>query len=473
MKKNSVIRQISGNLSYVLFSQCAVFILGIAKSILLPKFWSVEAFGYWQLYLFYCAYAGVFAFGFNDGIYLRYGKYAYEELPQKRLRTALRLFTICLILCSIFMALIVLGNSDAERRFVFWAVCMNIVLVCLNGVLSFIMQVTNQLKKYSIFSMADKIFLLLTILVVIFLNEQNYKVIIVADIFIKSVVLIAMIWTCRLLFWGDSCSLGSAWRELQADIRIGIKLMIANLMGMLILGIGRILVEWFGDIQEYAFYSFGISATNLIFIFITAVSMVIYPALKRLPDAHYGNYYNKLNTGLSLFNFGILLVYFPVCWLIALYLPRYMPVLAYLNFLFGLIVMQSKIALLNNTFYKTLRLEKEMLKANLSCVILFLVCGPLLFLTTGKIASIAMSSFLVMGVRCYASEYFLRRKMNVSKGAQYGREFIMFSAFIIPTVLWGNNWGSVVLYFIALTGYLIYSRKTIKEITLTIRNAYL
>lgn len=43
----------------------------------------MEEYGYCQLHLFYSSYVGFLHFGWNDGIYLRYGGKNYIELDKK------------------------------------------------------------------------------------------------------------------------------------------------------------------------------------------------------------------------------------------------------------------------------------------------------------------------------------------------------------------------------------------------------
>ena len=218
-------------------------------------------------------------------------------------------------------------------------------------------------------------------------------------------------------------------------------------------GVSRIMVEWFGNIEEYAYYSFGIAATNLIFIFITAVSMVMYPTLKRLPEEHYGIYFIQLNQGLDIFNFTILLSYFPACWFISIFLPHYTPVLSYLNLLFAVIVLQSKISLLNNTFYKTLREEKAMLQANMGSVFFFSLLGVILFIWTRTIWSIALSMFITMLLRCYLSEFYLRQRMKVCRGKHWIAEVMLLSCFLLSTGYISNLYLSGILYGVGLLCY--------------------
>ncbi|MDO5666182.1 MAG: hypothetical protein Q4G63_13150, partial [Bacteroidia bacterium] len=80
MKKSSSILK---NLFMVLSSNVLLLSLGIAMSLLLPIILSVDEYGYWQIYLYYSGFVGMFMLGFNDGMNLRYAGKSYNELDKE------------------------------------------------------------------------------------------------------------------------------------------------------------------------------------------------------------------------------------------------------------------------------------------------------------------------------------------------------------------------------------------------------
>ena len=61
------------NFSYTLSSNLLSLVISTLVVLIIPKLIGVEEYGYWQLYIFYTSYIGFLHFGWNDGIYLRYG----------------------------------------------------------------------------------------------------------------------------------------------------------------------------------------------------------------------------------------------------------------------------------------------------------------------------------------------------------------------------------------------------------------
>ena len=70
------------NFSYSLTSNLISLIISTLVVLVIPRIIGVEDYGFWQLYLFYSSYIGFLHFGWNDGIYLRYGGEEYDDLDK-------------------------------------------------------------------------------------------------------------------------------------------------------------------------------------------------------------------------------------------------------------------------------------------------------------------------------------------------------------------------------------------------------
>ncbi|WP_151035641.1 lipopolysaccharide biosynthesis protein [Bacillus wiedmannii] len=430
MEKNIINSGIK-NIIYMLAAQGVSLSLSFLTAFILPMFLGVEQFGYWQIYLLYTAYVGIFCMGYNDGLYLRYGNYDYDELPFDLLRASIKPFLMMLfVLTCVIITVLVLGESS-DKTFVFLMVASNIFIQGLNGTFTIVYQFTNRIKLYSVSTVLNKILLLFIISSLLVMNINNYQVIIMADIAIKIVVLFFNIYFCKELLFGKTSSLISGFLEMKENMQVGISLMVANLMGMLIFGIGNFLVERFLRVQEYGMYAFAISSTNLTILFISSISLALYPMLKRLSEKSISYYYEKINIILCTLIFGMLFLYFPIYWVVEHIMTEYRPILSYLYFLFPIVVTQGKIQLLVNTYYKILREEKAMLKANISSVIVFLIIGVPAFFVFRSVTWIAVCTLITMVWRCYASEIYLKKKLGIKEFKNIFLELTIIALFII------------------------------------------
>lgn len=420
---------------YVLASQVMVLTLGLLKAFLIPLLLSVPNYGYWQIYVFYTAYVGLFGLGFNDGLYLRYGGHDFSGLPLPTIRPAVRIYAFLLLVGSLAFAFGYSHDADPNRRIIMYLVAANIIVMGLLAIFSQTLQATNQLKSYSLFNSADKLFFILLLPPLVFFQIDSYLFLAATDLASKLFVLFFIIFLHRELLFGECEKFGIALKETLENIKAGSQLMIANVSGMLVLGMGRFVIEYFDSLDNYAYYAFGVSMTNLALVAITALSIVTYPALKRLPEANYLGYYDTINRRLFTFNCMMLFVYFPTVLFVEWVLPKYISVIPYLNYLFAITALQAKMQLLNNTYYKAMRRELAMLIANLSSLFIVMVLSAAGYALTHSIESIAYAALVTMVYRVHASERYLRRKMGDSTCGIIWLEWLALAVFLGATSL--------------------------------------
>lgn len=455
-----VIRRGFNNTVYVIFAQAVGFGLGVAKALILPNVLGVSNFGYWQVYLLYTSFVGIFALGFNDGIYLKYGKYDYEDLPRPVFRSSIRIFVFAQIIGMFLVSLLIFAEPDANKQLPMLISSINIPIAGLTGVLIYVLQVTNQFKRYSLLIVLDKIIILLVILMAIGLKSNQHMLIILADLLSKITVLVLLVISCKDIIVGKAAQFSAGYKELIDNVNIGIKLMLANFAGMLILGFGRFIIERFESVEVYGTYSFAISTINLVLIFITAIGLVLYPTLSRIDEKHYGGFFIEINNVLGVVALVSLLSFFPLKLLVANYMQEYIPIFAYLPIVFALIFIQTKMLVLINPFYKLLREEKSMLIANLSGMLLAVILVLSMYFTTRSVAMVALATFIAMTIRAYLSQIYLVKKLSQIHISSYiieltGLVLFMFLAYQ------SNFWLGLIVYFIFACVLLVFRRHTI------------
>lgn len=454
--KNNVIKTGFKNTIYVVSAQSIGLLLGIARTLLLPVLLGITNYGYWQVYLLYMSYVGIFALGFNDGIYLKYGKYEYDELPKETFRSSIRLFIIFQIAIMTIVSTVIIFEPDSSKQLsMIWA-SINIPIAGLTGVLIYILQITNQLKKYSLYTILDKIIVLIIIVGVFLLKLDNFLIIIIADTLSRVLVLGLMINSCKDIIFGKGIRYQFALKEIIDNVRIGIKLMLANFAGMLVLGFGRFLVERTASVEEYGIYSFAISTMNLVLVLITAIGLVIYPTLNRLDKNNYPNYFTKLNKVLVIIIFGLLVSIFPLKIFISRFMEDYVGIFSYLSIIFAIIFVQSKMQILINPYYKLLRKESMMLRANLVGVIVAIILIAPMYILTKSVTMVAIGTLLAMLIRLYLSEVYLKKEQGISGNKNIVLELAGLSLFII--------FGFIDNLYLGLIGHLlIYSLFLLKQ----------
>ena len=249
-------------------------------------------------------------------------------------------------------------------------------------------------------------------------DVETAKVYITLDTIIKVIILIINIYICRKLIFGKMNVRGGLL-ELKANVSVGLSLMIANFLGMFIIGVSRIMVEQLASIQEFSIFSFAISISSLALVFLSAVSIVIFPILTRLSTEKIKGFYNKFTSLINLSGYIFLFLFFPLKWFIVNYIEAYSGVIIYLPLLLVIIILEAKIQLIINSYFKTLREEKVMLKSNFLSLVLFVILGGTFYYYSRSINGLVFIMLLVFLMRFYLSELYLKNKLNIEDNNFY------------------------------------------------------
>lgn len=464
---NSKIISFIKNFSYTLTSNLVSLLISTLVVLIVPKLIGVEEYGGWQLYLFYSSYVGFLHFGWNDGIYLRYGGKEYKELDKE-----LFFSQFCmLVILQLIIVVIIFGSSaifvtDTKRVFIFkmTGVCMLITNV--RYMLLYILQSTNRIKEYAQITMMDRIIYCCLIISLLVVGISDYKLMIVADLIGKFISLLYATLCCKDIVFRRISTFYVSFSEAIENISVGIKLMFSNIASLLIIGIVRFGIERSWDVSTFGKVSLTLSVSNLMMLFIDAVGIIVFPILRRSNEKKLPSIYITMRDFLMIILLGVLIMYYPLKVVLSAWLPKYSDSLMYMALCFPMCVFEGKMALLINTYLKTLRKEKLMLKINLISLTLSLF---ITFVTTILFKNLNLTIASIVGLlafRCAIAEMYLSKILSVSLYKDIVLELIMTVIFIL-TGWCINSWVSVLLYAVSYIIYLLIKRK---DISCAIRN---
>lgn len=453
--------------SYTLTSNLVSLLISTLLVLIVPKLIGVEEYGCWQLYLFYSSYVGFLHFGWNDGIYLRYGGKEYKELDKELffsqfyMLIILQLLIAIIIFCSSFIFVI-----DPIKSFIFkmTAICMLIVNV--RYMLLYILQGTNRFKEYAHITMMDRIIYCCLIIALLVVGVREYKLMIVADLIGKFISFLYAIYCCRDIAFRKISTFYFSFKETIENISVGIKLMFSNIASLLIIGVVRFGIEHSWDVSTFGKVSLTLSVSSLMMLFINAVGIVMFPILRRTSEKKLSSIYLTMRDFLMIILLGALVVYYPFKIIMVAWLPRYSDSLMYMALVFPMCVFEGKMDLLINTYLKTLRKEKLMLLINLISLALSVI---ITFITTILLKNLnfAIAAIVILlAFRCALAEMFLSKILRISLHKDIVMELAMTLIFIL-TGWFINSWLVVLLYSVAYIMYLTVKRK---DINYTIKN---
>ncbi|MEL7605905.1 MAG: hypothetical protein AAGU39_07620 [Sedimentibacter saalensis] len=455
------------NFSYTLASNLISLLISTLVTLIIPRLIGVEEYGYWQLYLFYSSYLGFLHFGWIDGIYLRYGGDEYNELNRKLFFSQF----IMLLLSQLIIGMIIwistsLIASDMNRNFIVKMIALALVIVNSRAMILFILQATNRIKDYARITMLDRILYVILIILFLMAGIRDYKLMITADLIGKFLSLIFAMYCCKEIVFNKFSLFYFTIGETVANTCVGIKLMFANIASILIIGIIRLGIERTWDVATFGKVSLTLSISNMTMLFINAVGIIMYPILRRTEIEKLPAIYTTMRDFLMVILLGVLVIYYPVKTLMSAWLPKYAESLMYMALVFPMFIYEGKMALLINTYLKTLRKEKVMLKINLLSMVLSLI---LTLLTTQVLKSLDLTILNIVVLLIFRSilaELYLARGLKISVKKDILLELLLTAVFIISG-WFVNSWYTVLIY---IASYLLYIILKAKDVTMRLKS---
>ena len=270
MKINKSVKTIIQNFTYTFSSNLISMLLGVVITLIVPKVTTVTSYAWFQLFIFYTSYIGIFHFGFCDGVYLREGGSEYNKLNKILYHYE---FWI-LFFSQIIIAVLLFGVArifivEAERVFVVFMTLITLVMTNTSAMLSYLMQATGRIKAYSRNKLTQKVPCVLLTIFCMTLGISDFSWYIVANVMGIICTWVYGVFQCKDIVFAKSIKI--PWKdiahEMSENICMGIKLMLANFSGLFILGIIRFGIERQWSIETFGKISFTLSASNLLMIF--------------------------------------------------------------------------------------------------------------------------------------------------------------------------------------------------------------
>lgn len=441
------------NFSYTLVSNVLSMVVSTLVVLLVPRLIGGEEYGYWQLYLFYSSYVGFLHFGWIDGIYLRYGGKEYKDLDKRLFFSQFYMLAILqTIIAVVIIILSIALLKDNNRIYVFQATAICLLFTNVRYMLLYILQCTNRIKEFAQNTILDRALYCCLIVVFLIFGAREYKLMIVADLGSKLISLINAMYYCKDIVFNKFSKFYFDYKETIENINVGIKLMFANIASMLIIGIVRFGIERSWDVAIFGKVSLTLNISNLMMLFINAVGIILFPILRRVDEDKLSNIYIYMRDCLMAVMLGALVVYYPLRVALSMWLPNYADTLIYMALLFPISVYEGKMALLINTYLKTMRLEKMMLKINVVSMILSLVFALMTTQIFKNLPLAILSIVILLAFRSVFAEAYLSKLLHISILKDVALELGLTVTFILAG-WFVDSWHSVLVYGLAFVIY--------------------
>lgn len=451
-------------LSHAFSANMISTVVSLLTTLIVPKFFGddISQYGYFQIFVFYVGYVGFFHFGWCDGLYLRDGGKDYRKLDRGLFSIQFRILSVLEIIIAFSLTIYAIYLIESpEYRFITLMIALNIILVIPQTMLSLILQATNRIKEYAYITIISRGVYGMLLLLIFLFGYKDYRLILVGYNISYFISLIISILACREIVIAKAASLSIGISEGVTNISIGIKLMLSNIMGFLVIGVARWGVQMKWDVATFGKVSFTLSMTNMLLVLINAIGLVLYPMLKQTDEKKLNGIYKMMSTILMVSLFGVLILYYPIRVILLLWLPQYIESIDYMAILLPLCVYSAKMSMLVTTYMKVFRYEKLIMIVNFFGLIFasttILISAFILQNLTIVIMSIILNQMLI----CVIAELVLSRRIKVTVVQDISLEIIMTISFILLSWFIGG-WLGMSLYFLCYFSYLAIKKQDIK-----------
>lgn len=455
-------RVILQNMSVAFLAQGVSMCLSILQTLLVPKLLGVEQYGYWQLYLFYVNYVGFFHLGLSSGVYLLTGGQSRDEMDKPAIKSQMifgATYQTCMAV--VIVALAQFMAVGQERSFV---IVMTAIYLVLQNLATFMMnelQCMNETKKSSYSTIVERLAFLVPLLIFLALRVRAFEPYVFAYTASTIVQLGYCAWYLRDFWRAPFLGMHKAAKLGWSSIKVGFPMMMANIASTLILGIGRFFIDAAWGIETFGRLSLALSLVSFFLAFVSQASMVLFPSLRQADESEIRSFYQAARDAMGLLFPCVYALYFPLAWILGLWLPDYASSFVYLILLLPICVFDSKMNITGVTFYNVLRKERVMLAVNVvaagTCLALTLISVYVL----GSVFAVMASMAMAIAARSLFSEAYMNRLLNVGASRIWALELgltaeFVFVAFMLPTV------PAFCVYVVSYAGFLAVFRRELR-----------
>ena len=339
-------------------SNILVLISGVLVGFLIPKFMGLEDYALYKTYTLYVGYLTLLTLGVGDGLNLRFAGCEKANLDKPLIAYYLHRYYLQLgILFSVAIALALL-ILPGDYKFIGIALSVTLVsgnIVSLHQNLSLI---TSRFNEYSIRTVIKAVCTSIFVIVLFLLNilsntEINYRLYIIGTILIEVVLATWYVWSYRDISFIKEKRVSNYEKYPYLKlIGLGFPLLLSNMAGTVFLSLDRQFVSVLFPKTDYAVYAFAYNMLSLITVMTSAVSLVLFPSMKKIKGIDVKSSLEKFSTIFIIVVSFCLLVYFPLCLFVNGFLNKYISSLEIFRIVLPGILLSSSISVILINFYK-------------------------------------------------------------------------------------------------------------------------
>jgi O-antigen/teichoic acid export membrane protein len=375
-----------------------LLLFGFIQIFIIPKYLTVEDYGYWQLFMLYTIYVYILHFGFNDGILLRW---AGKELSQvgDEIKIAFRALILEQVAVIVPLALLLYFLIRPPLQ---WMGLMILACAFVINLADFFINTARAFKRFRLLTAANVgrgLAFLLLVVALFVTGYLNYHNVVLAFLASYLIFLFTFAYWFRKYLRGEKPSISSLWAYGKENINIGIFVLFGNFIGgVLFLTTDRLMVSSFFPIDQFAIYALASTMIAMVYTFVKASSDVVFPYISAVAPQLRSRAYHLGKSAIILLWAAILVIYFPIVWLIESYLPQYVASLPVMKILLCTVGFGSLIQILHVNYYKAYRKQRQYFLWGITALAFLVMLNLLAIKIWGTLQSVAIATLISFSV---------------------------------------------------------------------------
>lgn len=301
--------------------------VSIIRNFILPRYLSMNSYAEIKTYQLFISYAGILAFGYVDGMYLKYGGVTKDNIDTKRFATELSTYRILQTIISILICLI----GIIIKNIIVLLFGITIIALNVTDYLKTFYQATGEFSSYSKIMNISSIGLLISnLLLVFFIRTDDPIIYIISYIFIYYFIWIALEVKLNKPNYKAKNKIFSK-EILTENVKTGFVLMCGLFLSNFMTGLDRWFIKFTMDNTAFALYSFAASMEGFLSYAVSPISITLYNYFcinNNAPNI------NKMKKYIILFSTFVVTAIFPIKFIIEHFLKKYTDAINVLIILF-------------------------------------------------------------------------------------------------------------------------------------------
>ena len=428
--ENFSLRTFSSDVVIFTIGQILLLILGFIQFFIIPKYLTVEDYGYLKLFMLFASYVGVLHLGFSDGVYVCWAGKKLVEIGDE-IKTAIKFLLFEQVIVLSLLALIFCFILN-QLNFI-WIALTILLYAFISNLAAFLIFSTQAIKKFKLLTLVNITSGLsfLFFIIVFFLLQQTsfYYVILSNLISLGMVICILTIFFRRYLFHRKKSSMQSSWKFGIQKIRIGVFVLCGNLVVVFFSTFDQFIVSSFFPIQQFAIYAFALTGTSIIYTLIGAISQVLFPYLSSAIPKMKIRIYTITKSAIILIWAVFLIVYFPLLKVIQYFLSQYISSVPIIQIMLCTIGFGGVIQIIHTNYYKAYRKQRQYFIFGIFALIFAILLAVTVAKIWGSLENIAIATLIGFGVWYVINELNLKSVLEQSN-KEIGKTLLIICSYI-------------------------------------------